>query len=308
MELVTGATGYVGGQLVERLRGEGRPLRAASRNAALLAGAPGVESVQVDLVTGDGLEAALDGVTTAYYLVHSMEGATSANGGSFGDRDRRAARNFANAARAAGVERAVYLGGIVPPSGTPLSAHLASRLEVEEILLRALPESVALRASIVIGARSSSFRILVRLVERLRVLPFPAWQVNRTRPIDERDAIEYLARAPQVAAAAGRSLDIGGPDVLSYGAMIERIADLMGVGRPPLRLRVTQTPAASAVVSAITDQPLDLVRPLMQSLESDLLPRDESARELFGMRPRSFNRAVEHALREWELAEPLAAR
>jgi uncharacterized protein YbjT (DUF2867 family) len=237
-----------------------------------------------------------------------MEGATSANGGSFGDRDRRAARNFANAARAAGVERAVYLGGIVPPSGTPLSAHLASRLEVEEILLRALPESVALRASIVIGARSSSFRILVRLVERLRVLPFPAWQVNRTRPIDERDAIEYLARAPQVAAAAGRSLDIGGPDVLSYGAMIERIADLMGVGRPPLRLRVTQTPAASAVVSAITDQPLDLVRPLMQSLESDLLPRDESARELFGMRPRSFNRAVEHALREWELAEPLAAR
>jgi uncharacterized protein YbjT (DUF2867 family) len=308
MELVTGATGYVGGQLVERLRGEGRPLRAAARDPRGLAGAPGVEPVRVDLVSGEGLEAALDGVTCAYYLVHSMESAASANGGSFGDRDRRAARNFASAARAAGVERAVYLGGVVPPSGTPLSAHLASRLEVEEILLRALPESVAMRASIVIGARSSSFRILVRLVERLRVLPFPAWQVNRTQPIDERDAIEYLARAPQVAAAAGRSLDIAGPDVLSYGAMIERIADLMGVGRPPLRLPVTQTPAASAVVSAITEQPLDLVRPLMQSLESDLLPRDESARELFGMRPRSFNRAVEHALREWELAEPLAAR
>jgi uncharacterized protein YbjT (DUF2867 family) len=237
-----------------------------------------------------------------------METAAGANGGSFGDRDRRAARNFASAARAAGVERAVYLGGIVPPPGTALSTHLASRLEVEEILLRALPDSVAFRASILVGARSSSFRILVRLVERLRVLPFPAWQANRTQPIDERDAVEYLARASEVPGAAGRSLDIVGPDVLSYGQMIERIADLMGVARPPLRLRVTQTPAASAVVSAITDQPLDLVRPLMQSLESDLLPRDESARELFGMRPRTFARAVERALREWELAEPLAAR
>jgi uncharacterized protein YbjT (DUF2867 family) len=308
MELVIGATGYVGGRLVERLRREGRPLRAAARDPGRLGELPGVEAVRVNVVSGEGLAAALDGVTTAYYLVHSMESAASANGASFGDRDRRAARNFANAARAAGVERAVYLGGIVPPAGTPLSPHLASRLEVEEILLRALPDSVALRASILVGARSSSFRILVRLVERLRVLPFPAWQVNRTQPIDERDAIEYLARAGEAPAAAGQSLDIAGPDVLSYGAMIERIADSMGVGRPPLRLRLTQTRAASAVVSAITGQPLDLVRPLMQSLESDLLPRDESARELFGMRPRSFARAVEHALREWELAEPLAAR
>src|SRR3954452_924797 len=308
MELVTGATGYVGGRLVERLRSEGRPLRAAARNPARLGELPGGEPVRVDLISGEGLAAALEGVTTAYYLVHSMETASDTNGGSFGDRDRRAARNFASAARAAGVERAVYLGGIVPPPGTPLSPHLASRLEVEEILLRALPDSVAFRASILVGARSSSFRILVRLVERLRVLPFPAWQANRTQPVDERDAVEYLARAGELPGAAGRSLDAVGPDVLSYGEMIERIADLMGVGRPPLRLRVTQTPAASAVVSAITDQPLDLVRPLMQSLESDLLPRDESARQLFGMQPRSFDRAVERALREWESAEPLAAR
>jgi uncharacterized protein YbjT (DUF2867 family) len=308
MELVTGATGYVGGRLIERLRAEGRPLRAAGRRPDRLAAIEGVEPARADLVSGEGLEQALDGVTTAYYLVHSMESAGSANGGSFGDRDRRAARNFASAARAAGVERTVYLGGILPPPEVSLSPHLRSRLEVEEILLRALPQSVAFRASIVVGARSSSFRILVRLVERMRVLPFPAWQVNRTQPVDERDAIEYLARAPQVAAAAGRSLDIVGPDVLSYGEMIERIADLMGVARPALRLRLTQTPAASAVVSAITGQPLGLVRPLMHSLESDLLPRDDSASALFGIRPRSFGRAVEHSLREWERAEPLAAR
>ena len=271
MELVTGATGYIGGRLLERLLREGRPVRAMARDPARLDPAPAAEVVRADVLSGRGLDAALDGVTTAYYLVHSME--ASGNGGhSFGERDRQAAHNFATAARRAGVERAVYLGGILPPPPTPVSPHLASRLEVEEILLRELPASVAFRASIVVGARSDSFRVLVRLVERLRVLPFPAWHANRTQPIDERDAIEYMARAPLVSEAAGRSLDIAGPDVLSYGAMIERIAELMGVGRSPLRVRARQTPAASAVVSAVTGQPLDLVRPLMQSLESDLLP------------------------------------
>jgi uncharacterized protein YbjT (DUF2867 family) len=308
MELVTGATGYVGGLLVERLAREGRPVRAMARDPSRIAAGAGADAVAADALTGDGLDAALDGVTTAYYLVHSMEAATPNGGGSFGERDRRAARNFASAARRAGVARLVYLGGIVPPPGTRLSPHLASRLEVEEILLRALPESVALRASILVGARSDSFRILVRLVERLRVLPFPAWHLHRTQPIDERDAIEYLARAPLHREAAGRSLDIVGPDLLSYAEMIRRIAELMGVGRAPLALRFNQTPAASAVVSAITRQPLELVRPLMQSLETDLLPRDQDAARLFGLRPRPFDRAVERALGDWERAEPLAAR
>lgn len=308
MELVTGATGYVGGRLVDRLAREGRPLRAMTRDPARLAPRPGVEPVVADVLTGEGLEAALDGVSTAYYLVHSMEAARGNGGASFGERDRRAASNFVEAARRAGVARAVYLGGIAPLPGTPLSPHLASRLEVEEILLAGLPETVAFRASIVVGAESDSFRILVRLVERLRVLPFPSWQLHRTQPIDERDAIEYLARAPSLAAAAGRSLDAVGPDVLSYADMIRRIAELMGVGRAPIALRWSQTPAASAVVSAITGRPLELVRPLMQSLETDLLPRDDDAAELLGVRPRRFDRAVEHALADWERAEPLAAR
>jgi uncharacterized protein YbjT (DUF2867 family) len=165
-----------------------------------------------------------------------------------------------------------------------------------------------LRASILIGAQSSSFRILVRLVERLRVLPFPAWHANRTQPIDERDAIEYLARTPSTPEAAGRSLDIAGPDVVSYGAMVERIAEHMGVSRSPLRVGVTQTPAASAVVAAVVGQPVELVRPLMESLESDLLPRDEEAKRIYGLKPHAFDRAVEHALREWERSEELAAR
>jgi uncharacterized protein YbjT (DUF2867 family) len=308
MELVTGATGYVGGRLIERLVAEGRPVRALARNPARLEQVDGVEAVGADLVKDSGLAEALDGVETAYYLVHSMEPAGASGNGDFGARDRQAARNFARAASDAGVERIVYLGGIVPQDA-PLSAHLASRLEVERILLEAAPSSTALRASILIGARSSSFRILVRLIERLRLLPFPAWRDHRTQPVFERDAIEFLARTPQTPGAAGRSLDIAGPDVLSYGAMIERIADLMGVGRMPIKLRLSQTPTASAVVAGIVGQPVELVRPLMESLEHDLLPRaDADGREVYGIRGHSFDRAVEHALREWETTEELTAR
>ena len=121
-----------------------------------------------------------------------------------------------------------------------------------------MPGSTALRASIVIGAGSSSFRLLVRLVERLRVLPMPRWRKNRTAPIDERDVIEFLARTPRVPEAAGRSLDVAGPDVMTYGRMIELIAEEMGVGRLPLALGRSLTPPASAVVAAVTGQPIEL--------------------------------------------------
>jgi uncharacterized protein YbjT (DUF2867 family) len=304
MELVTGGTGYVGSRLLRRLAAEGRPVRALARRPEGLAA--DVPAFRGDLLSGEGLAEALDGCSSAYYLVHSMEAA--AGNGDFAGRDRRMAETFAEAAARAGLERIVYLGGIVP-TRRPLSPHLESRLEVEEILLSAVPSSTALRASIVIGSGSSSFRILVRLVERLRVLPMPRWRTNRTQPIDERDVIEFLARTPQVPEAAGRSLDVVGPDVMTYGAMIERIAEGMGVGRMPLTLNVSFTPPASAVVAAVTGQPVELVRPLMESLETDLLPRDpEEAPDLYGLRPHRFDRAVDHALAEWESTERLGAR
>jgi uncharacterized protein YbjT (DUF2867 family) len=304
MDLITGASGYVGGRLLRRLAAEGRPLRALARRPERVEPLEGVDAVRADLLSGAGLDAALDGVSTAYYLVHSME---PANDGAFAARDRRAAEAFGRAAATAGVERIVYLGGIAPTG--PHSTHLGSRLEVEDILLAAVPRSTALRASIVIGAGSSSFRLLVRLVERLRVLPLPAWRSNRTQPIDERDVIEYLARTPSVPAAEGRSLDVAGPDVMTYSEMIEQIAESMGVGRLAIGIGTSLTPPASAVVAAVTGQPIELVRPLMESLESDILPRDpQEAPRLYGLRPRRFARAVEHALAEWEAAEPLGAR
>jgi uncharacterized protein YbjT (DUF2867 family) len=308
MELVTGATGYVGSRLLRRLAQEGRPVRALARNPDAVERLAGVEPLPGDLLTAGPLAAALDGCRTAYYLVHSMEAASHAGG--FADRDRRAAVAFGRAAADAAVERIVYLGGI-EPSGSPdaFSPHLRSRLEVERILLDAVPASTALRASIVVGAASPSFRVLVRLVERLRVLPLPGWRTNRTQPIAERDVIEYLARTPAVAAAAGRSLDVAGPDVITYAQMIERIAEALGVGRLSLGFGASLTPPASALVAGVTGQPLELVRPLMESLESDLLPRDPAtAARIYGVRPLGFDRAVERALREWESVELLGAR
>jgi len=305
MELVTGATGYVGGRLIERLAQEGRPVRALARDPSRLAPRTGVEVVDGDVLSGRGIREALEGADTAYYLVHSMEAAEDPD---FSGRDRRAAANFASAAREAGVQRIVYLGGMAPSDG-PLSPHIASRVEVEKILLESAPSATALRASILIGSRSSSFRMLVRLVERLRLLPLPAWRENRTQPVAERDAIEYLVRTPQVAGTAGRSLDICGPDVVSYGQMVTQIAESMGVGRMPLKLGASLTQSASAVVSAVTDQPVELVRPLMESLERELLPRDAGeAASLYGIEPLPFARAVDRALAEWERTEELTAR
>ena len=305
--LVTGISGYVGAALVPRLARDGHELRgfARSRERVAAAGVRLDDLVLGDAVTGAGLDRALDGVDVAYYLIHSMEGPA---GGAFPEQERRAADAFAAAARDAGVGRIVYLGGLVPP-GRPASRHLASRLAVEEALLAATPESIALRASIVIGARSRSFRFLVRLIERLPVLALPAWRENRTMPIDGRDVLEYLAVAATApAAVAGRSWDIAGPDVVSYAQLIERIADAMLVRRPRLGLNVSLTPLASVVAAAIAGEDPALITPLMEGLESDLLPRNGDAPAAFGVRLHSFAAAVDRALRDWEEFEEVAAR
>jgi len=253
-------------------------------------------------------------VNVAYYLIHSMERVPGA-AVPFAERERVAAENFAAAARRAGVSRIVYLGGLVPrwepkdarAGGSRSSAHLASREQVERILMAAVPDSVALRASIVIGARSRSFRLLVRLLERMPVLTLPAWQRFRTQPIDQRDVIEMLAACAS-APVGGRALEVGGPDVLSYGEMLRRIADLMLVRRPTLTLGVNMTGVAARVVAAIVAEDPELVLPLMEGLRGDLLPADDHAAELLGVRLHSFDSAVERALAEWEEYEPLAAR
>lgn len=337
--LVTGASGFVGSLLVPRLCADGHAVRALGRDPervrAALAHTSGgtapddVEVVRADVLSAAGLERALADVEVAYYLIHSMERSPSA-GPPFPERERLAAENFAVAATRAGVRRIVYLGGLTPDrrahapsdapsdapsarpnapaeSGVRISRHLASRERVERVLLAAVPDSLALRASIVIGARSRSFRLLVHLVERLPVLALPAWHTLRTQPIDERDVIEMLA-ACAAAQPPRRSFDVGGPDVLTYGEMLTRIAELMLVNRPALALGVNVTAVTARVAAAIAGEDPALVLALMEGLQGDLLPAEHHAAELLGVRLHSFDAAVEHALAEWIASEPLAAR
>src|SRR4051794_802860 len=301
--LVTGITGYVGSALAPRLLAAGHDVVGYARDPSRVS--LDVPVVRGDAVAGTGLDEALEGVDVAYYLIHSMEPATN---GTYDLRDRRAAENFAAAAQRAGIDRAVYLGGLVPADRAP-SMHLRSRLEVEETVLTSTPRSIALRASIVIGPRSRSFRFLVHLVERLPLLPLPPWREFRTQPVDGRDVLAFLVNAATSEAAAGHSLDIAGPDVLTYGEMVERIADAMLVGRPALNLPFTAMPLTARVAAVVGGETNELIGPLMEGLSGDLLPRDMTAPDLLDVRLHRYDAAVERALREWEESgERLAAR
>jgi uncharacterized protein YbjT (DUF2867 family) len=301
--LVTGVTGYVGSRVATRLLAEGHSVRGFSRREDVEL--PGIEMVSGDAVSGKGLDRALEGIDVAYFFMHSMEPSAD---GAFDARERSAAENFARSARGARTPRLVYLGGPVPAS-PKLSPHLASRLAVEQILLGATPCSVALRAAIIIGAGSRSFRFLVRLVERMPVLPLPAWHSRHASPIDERDIIELLVRAGSSDRVCGMSLDAAGPESISYGELIDRIRHHMLVGRPIISFRrVSLTPIVSRIASVIGGERWELMGPMMESLDQDLLVPDNNAVELLELRLHSIDAAIEHALREWESREPLAAR
>lgn len=327
--LLTGISGFAGSALLPRLLEQGHDVRALARDRSrvevALPGNVGIADIELvigDTLTGASVLGAMRDVEVAYYLIHSME---PSSGDPFPAREQASAETFAQATRMAGVRRIVYLGGLLPreedkavkggahaATGTPrqlrASAHLSSRHTVERILLGAVPDSIALRASVVIGARSRSFRFLVRLVERMPVLALPAWRRYRTQPIDERDIVEMLAACASQLIVGGRSLDVGGPDTLTYGEMVQRIAELMMLGRPSVSLGVTITPIAARLAAVLTDERPELVLPLMEGLNTDLLPANDEAAGILGVELHSFNSAVEHALYEWEKVEELAAR
>lgn len=331
--LVTGVSGFAGAMLAPELLAGGHELRALARHpgrarealaergrALASAGADwsglgaklngAIEIVPGDVVSGEGLTAALDGIEVAYYLIHSMESVERRRAGrdGFPERERLGALHFAAAAARAGVGRIVYLGGLLPLDTTGASRHLASRAEVERILFEHVPDSVALRSAIVIGARSRSFRVMVRLLERMPALALPRWRSFRTRPVDARDVVAMLAAAAGVAEVGGRSLDVGGPEVLSYEEFLGRIATLMLLPRPGLALGIDATPVTARLVAAITGEDPEFILPLMEGLHSDLLPAEDRAAELLGVSLHSVDAAIECALREWEAVEPLAAR
>ena len=289
--LVFGASGYVGTNLVPRLVARGATVRAVARRRAALEarGWAGVELVQADALAPATLAPALAGIEVAYYLVHSM-----AAGRDFPRIDRAAAENFRDAAAEAGVRRIVYLGGL-QPSGKA-SAHLASRGETGAILREGSVPVTEVRAGVIIGPGSAAFEVIRDLVFHLPAMVTPRWVRSRSQPIALDDVLEYLVRLPELPEAAGAIYDVGGPEVLTYEALMRQFGEL--VGRRPLIVPVpVLTPGLSSYwLNFVTAVPTNIARALIAGLEEDVLADDAPIRALIPLKLKTYREAAEAAL------------
>ncbi|HEX6667209.1 MAG TPA: NAD(P)H-binding protein [Solirubrobacterales bacterium] len=294
MIAVAGSTGYIGGLLCERLRADGRDVRALARSperARHLEDA-GCEVRRADVLDPDTLGPALEGAEVAYYLVHSMGRGSD---GDFASRDHDGAINFAAAAAAAGVRRVVYLGGLGEGS-----EHLASRHATAEALIAGEVPVAYFRAAAVIGAGSESFRTVYYLVRRLPVMVTPRWTSTRTQPIAVADAVAHLAAATDLGLPLDRELQIGGPDVTTYGGMIDELARALD-RRPPRRITVpVLTPWLSSLwIGLVTPVDAGVARPLIEGLATETVVRDPSGMALLPaieptLLPAALRSAVEY--------------
>lgn len=290
--LLTGASGYVGGRLLRALEARGRRIRCLARRPEQLRArvADGTEVVAGDVQDPEALLAALRGVDTAYYLVHSM-----ATSGDYATRDRRGAETFARAAREAGVRRLIYLGGL--GRGDELSKHLASRQEVGRILRESGVPTIEFRASIVIGSGSLSFELIRALVEKLPAMITPSWVDTPTQPIGIEDLVAYLEAALERAGDETAIYEIGGPDRVSYGDLMRAYARHRGLRRAMLRVPVL-TPRLSSLWLALVSPVYAAVgRELIDGVRHETVVHDDRALRDFAVRPRGVNEVLDRALR-----------
>lgn len=295
--LVTGATGYVGGRLVPRLLEAGYRVRCVARSTPKLAtrpwaSDPRVEIAEVDLADEDATASALRGGQAAYYLVHSMV----ATGASYAQADRELARRFASAAARAGVRRVVYLGGL-GEQGEGLSEHLSSRREVEAVLAAGPVPVTVLRAAMIIGSGSASFEILRYLVERLPVMVTPRWVKTQSQPIAIANVLTYLVACLSTPSTVGRTLDIGGPDVVSYLDLMRIMAEERGLRRRLVIPVPVLTPRLSSLwIHLVTPVSHRIARPLAEGLRNPVVCRDDEAARLMPQRLLGVREAIRLAL------------
>lgn len=291
---MTGATGYIGGRLVPLLLERGYRVRCLVRDPARLEGRPWhaqVEIVAGDVLQSNGLAAAMDGVSTAYYLVHSM-----AAGADFHARDVTAATNFGNAARAAGVDRIIYLGGLAEAS-SGLSEHLRSRQQTGDTLRASGVPVTEFRAGVIVGSGSLSFEMIRYLTERLPVMICPRWVATRTQPIGIREVLEYLSAALSVPESRGRIIEIGGSEVVTYGEMMQIYAEVRGLKRWLISVPVLTPRLSSYWVNLVTPIPAVIARPLIEGLRNENVVHDPIATSLFpDIHPVSYRESVARAL------------
>ncbi len=292
--LVTGATGYVGGRLVPRLLEAGYQVRCLVRDPARLQGRPWVEQVEVvqgNVLKAETLASALQDVDAAYYMVHSMKSSAD-----FHRRDVTAARNFGNAAKSAGVQRLIYLGGLDDPN-TELSEHLSSRQQTGQVLREAGIPVTEFRAAAIIGSGSLSFEMVRYLTERVPIMICPYWVYTRTQPIAIRDVLSYLVAALEVPESADQIIEIGGADILTYGEMMLGYARARGLRRRLVPVPVLTPRLSSYWVHWVTPIPAEIARPLIQGLRNELIVREDTAQQLFpDIRPMDYQTAVQRAL------------
>jgi uncharacterized protein YbjT (DUF2867 family) len=251
----------------------------------------GCELVQGDILEADTLRGLGEGIDVAYFLVHAM-----ASGTGFEERERAGARNFALMAAREGVGRVVYLGGL---GDERASKHLASRHQTALALAADGPPLTYFRAAMVVGARSESYETLRHLVRRLPVMIAPSWLRTATQPIGIGDAVAYLRRAPEVRGSSGREVQIGGADVLSYGAMLDRMALAMGLRpRPQLPVPLITPWLSSLWLGLVTPVDTNVARPLIEGLRTETVVTDPSGAELFAIAPQSFDESLRRALAE----------
>ena len=279
--LLTGATGFVGGELLRVLRAR-EQVRCLVRDASKLQDSDGLDTVEADLGEPDSLEPALEGVREVYYLVHSMEPGVE---GGFAERDRQAAQNFCEIAGSCGVKRTIYLGG-VSGSGEQ-SEHLSSRNEVEDILRECSDEFVALQASMIVGAGSASFGTLVQLVDRLPALLLPTWREHRVQPVAIDDVVAALVAARDVAPG---SYEIVGPDVLTFEEMTEIVAELLGQDHRSLSLPFSSSKLEAAAASAVVDADRELLAAATRRTSHGPLGRKQCASSCLRRRAHPFRR------------------
>jgi len=291
--LLTGATGYVGGRLLPALEARGIRVRCLARRPEFLAGrtGPGTEVVAGDVLDGGSLKRALAGIDTAYYLVHAM-----GSGSGFEEREREGARRFAQTARASGVRRIVYLGALGRDDG-PLSPHLRSRQEVGRILRDSGVPTLELRASIVIGSGSLSFEMIRALVERLPAMITPRWVHVAAQPIAIGDLIAILIEALDLPLPACRVLEIGGAYRVSYGELMTEYARQRGLRRVMIPVPFLTPRLSSLWLGLVTPLYARVGRELIDSIVHATEVRDDSARDVFRVRPMGVREAIATALR-----------